>query len=124
MQDRAINRFCEDGDCHLETPRTCVVSRYYLLKLGLPPCIGSATLANARLGPDLRGWTEDPEGAEAYPITIFTWLMFYKTQDAKKAAVLRQLVEYCASKGQALADNVGYVPSPANVVRKDQGRSR
>jgi phosphate transport system substrate-binding protein len=54
---------------------------------------GNAALANATLGPDLRGWIADPEGAEAYPIATFTWLMFYKKQDPKKATVLRQLVE-------------------------------
>ena len=79
---------------------------------------GGATLANAALGPDLRGWIEDPEGAEAYPIATFTWLMFYRSQDPKKAAVLRQLVEYCATKGQAIADSMGYIPLPANVVEK------
>lgn len=79
---------------------------------------GAATLAAAKLGPDLRGWIEDPEGAEAYPIATFTWLLFYKDQDDKKAAVLRQLVEYCATKGQAIADSMGYIPLPANVVER------
>lgn len=79
---------------------------------------GEATLAAAKLGPDLRGWLDDPEGAEAYPIATFTWLLFYKNQDDKKAAVLRQLVEYCATKGQAVADSMGYIPLPANVVEK------
>ena len=44
--------------------------------------------------------------------------MFYKKQDAKKATVLRQLVEYCASKGQAVADSMGYIPLPPSVVEK------
>jgi phosphate transport system substrate-binding protein len=79
---------------------------------------GEATLAAAKLGPDLRGWLEDPEGAEAYPIATFTWLLFYKEQDDKKAEVLRQLVDYCATKGQAIADSMGYIPLPANVVEK------
>jgi phosphate transport system substrate-binding protein len=79
---------------------------------------GAATLADAKLGPDLRGWIEDPEGADAYPIATFTWLLFYKQQDAKKAAVLRQLVEYCATKGQGIADSMGYIPLPAAVVEK------
>ncbi|MGZ9082889.1 MAG: phosphate ABC transporter substrate-binding protein PstS, partial [Rhodoplanes sp.] len=76
------------------------------------------TLAAAKLGPDLRGWIEDPEGAEVYPIATFSWLLFYKDQDDKKADVLRQLVEYCATKGQAIADSMGYIPLPANVVEK------
>ena len=82
---------------------------------------GSAALANAALGPDLRGWIEDPEGAESYPIATFTWLMFYRKQDAKKATVLRDLVEYCATKGQAIADSMGYIPLPPSVVEKIKG---
>ena len=39
-------------------------------------------------------------------------------QPPKKAAVLRQLVEYCATKGQAIADSMGYIPLPASVVEK------
>ncbi|NVO17209.1 MAG: phosphate ABC transporter substrate-binding protein PstS [Rhodoplanes sp.] len=77
---------------------------------------GAATLAAATLGPDLRGWIEDPEGAEAYPIATFTWLLFYKKQDAKKAAVLRQLVDYSVTKGQAIADSMGYIPLPPPVI--------
>jgi phosphate transport system substrate-binding protein len=79
---------------------------------------GEATLASAKLEPDLRGWLEDPEGADAYPIATFTWLLFYKQQDAKKAAVLRQLVDYTATKGQTIADSMGYIPLPASVVEK------
>ena len=79
---------------------------------------GAASLSTAKLGLDLRGWIEDPEGAESYPIATFTWLMFYKKQDAKKATVLRNLVEYCASKGQAIADSMGYIPLPPSVVEK------
>jgi phosphate transport system substrate-binding protein len=54
---------------------------------------GAATLASAVLGPDLRGWIEDPAGADAYPIATFTWLLAYKKQDAKKAEWMRKLVE-------------------------------
>jgi phosphate transport system substrate-binding protein len=79
---------------------------------------GSATLEAAELGPDLRGWIEDPKGANAYPIATFTWLLFYKKQDEKKAAVFRQLVDYCASKGQTIADSMGYIPLPEAVVAK------
>jgi phosphate transport system substrate-binding protein len=79
---------------------------------------GAASLATAKLGPDLRGWIEDPDGADAYPIATFTWLLFYKQQDAKKAEVLRKLVDYCATKGQAMADSLGYIPLPAPVVAK------
>ncbi len=79
---------------------------------------GAAALAAAKLGPDLRGWVDDPDGADAYPIATFTWLLFYKQQDAKKAEILRKLIAYCATKGQATSDNLGYIPLPAAVVDK------
>jgi phosphate transport system substrate-binding protein len=79
---------------------------------------GEAALASAKLGPDLRGWIEDPEGPDAYPIATFTWLLFYKQQDAKKAEVLRKLVDFAATKGQGMADSLGYIPLPAAIVEK------
>jgi phosphate transport system substrate-binding protein len=79
---------------------------------------GAAALAAAKLGPDLRGWVDDPDGADAYPIATFTWLLFYKQQDAKKAEILRKLVDFCATKGQAMSDSLGYIPLPASVVDK------
>jgi phosphate transport system substrate-binding protein len=79
---------------------------------------GAATLATAQLGPDLRGWIEDPAGTDAYPIATFTWLLAYKKQDAKKAEWMRKLVEYCVTTGQASSDGMGYIPLPANVVEK------
>lgn len=81
---------------------------------------GKAALATAQLAPDLRGWVEDPAGADAYPIATFTWMLFYREQDDRKAQALRDLVEYCATKGQKIADSMGYIPLPESVVEKVQ----
>ena len=89
------------------------------------PESGAAALASAEFPsgnlpgsdvPDLRAWIYDPEGEKAYPIATFTWLIFPETQDAEKAQVARDLVEYCLTKGQQSADAMGYIPLPANVV--------
>lgn len=79
---------------------------------------GQAALASAVLPPDLRAWIDDPEGPEAYPIATFTWMMFYKQQDPAKAEVLRKMVEYALTKGQTVADSMGYIPLPPVVVEK------
>jgi phosphate transport system substrate-binding protein len=79
---------------------------------------GQATLATATFDSHLRGWIEDPAGADAYPIATFTWLLAYKKQDARKAEWMRKLVEYCVTTGQSIADSMGYIPLPANVVEK------
>jgi phosphate transport system substrate-binding protein len=84
---------------------------------------GAAALANAKLPADLIAWVEDPAGADSYPIVSFTWMLFYEKQDPKKADYLRQLVAYGLSQGQKIADSMGYIPLPANVVEKVQAAS-
>jgi len=78
---------------------------------------GPAALASVPLPPDLRAWVTDPEGAKAYPISTYTWMLFYKeNKDPKKAAALRQMVEYCLTEGQKAAQGMGYIPLPESVV--------
>lgn len=86
---------------------------------------GMAALASAEFpnktlpgsnAPDLRVWLFDPAGAQSYPITTFTWMLFYQDQDDAKAKVLRDLVEYGLTKGQAMAPKMGYIPLPDNVI--------
>lgn len=86
---------------------------------------GKAALASAEFpaktlpgssAPDLRVWLFDPAGAQSYPITTFTWMLFYQDQDDAKAKVLHDLVEYGLTKGQAMAPKMGYIPLPDNVV--------
>ena len=86
---------------------------------------GKAALASAAFpaktlpgsdAPDLRVWLFDPTGDNAYPIATFTWMLFYKDQDDAKAKVLRDLVEYGLTKGQAMAPKMGYIPLPDSVI--------
>ena len=63
-------------------------------------------------------WIDDPQGAESYPIASFTWMLFYKKQEAAKAEALRKLVEYGLTTGQKLSDSMGYIPLPTNVTDK------
>jgi phosphate transport system substrate-binding protein len=88
---------------------------------------GAAALATAEFPagnlpgtevPDLRAWIMDPDGADAYPIVSYTWLLFPETQDAEKAKVARDLVEYALTEGQKSADAMGYIPLPENVIAK------
>lgn len=80
---------------------------------------GKAALASAKLDDHLRGGVDDPEGAESYPIVTFTWLLFRKKTGEPKAAVARDLVAFCASEPrQAEAEQLGYIPLPANVIDK------
>ncbi len=45
-------------------------------------------------------------------------MLFYKDQDDQKAAALREMVEYGLTEGQKVAEKMGYVPLPDNVIAK------
>ncbi len=78
---------------------------------------GIQALANAKLPPDMRLWLSDPDGDKAYPIASYTWMMFYKKyDDPNKAAAIRKMIDYCLTEGQKVADKMGYLPLPQNVV--------
>jgi phosphate transport system substrate-binding protein len=78
---------------------------------------GAEALASVKLPADLRAWITDPEGAGSYPIATYTWMLFYKdNKDPKKAAALRELVDYCLAEGQKMSEQMGYIPLPADVV--------
>ncbi|KZY61588.1 hypothetical protein A3739_13605 [Oleiphilus sp. HI0067] len=66
--------------------------------------------------PDLRSWEFDPAGEASYPIASFTWLIFPEKMPAGQSEVVRRLVEYCLTDGQSLAERMGYIPLPENVV--------
>ena len=90
------------------------------------PESGSAALAGADFPkgnlpgssvPDLRAWAYDPAGEAAYPIASFTWLLIPEKLPADKAEAVVKLVEYCITKGQKVADSMGYIPLPESVVK-------
>lgn len=83
------------------------------------PGNGAETLASTKLPEDLVAWLPDPEGAKSYPITSYTWMIFRKNNgDPAKAKALRDMVEYGLTDGQKMADSMGYIPLPANVVEQ------
>ncbi|MCG6553247.1 MAG: phosphate ABC transporter substrate-binding protein PstS [Candidatus Magnetominusculus sp. LBB02] len=80
---------------------------------------GQATLSTIKLPEDLIVWDSDPVGKEDYPIVTFTWLICYKHYaDAKKADIIRDLLNYCLTDGQKDAEALGYIPLPADVAKK------
>jgi phosphate transport system substrate-binding protein len=80
---------------------------------------GQAALANAEIPADMVVWLSDPAGDKSYPITTYTWMMFYKKyDDPKKAEGLRKMILYCLDEGQKISDRFGYIPLPANVVER------
>ena len=78
---------------------------------------GPAALASVPLPANMRAWISDPEGPKSYPIATYTWMLFYKdNKDPKKAAAIREMVDYCLTEGQKMSEKMGYIPLPESVV--------
>ena len=86
------------------------------------PTIESTTAAAAgamkTMGPttDFRVSITNPEGAKAYPIASFTWLLLRKTyDDAAKAGALTKFVRWATTEGQGEGPKLGYAPLPKEM---------
>jgi len=88
------------------------------------PAAGSAALGSAPAIPDdLRVFVPDPPGAGAYPIVGYTWLLLYQHYpDAAKREALKGAVLWGLTAGQPLAEDMGYIPLPDEMVRLAQAK--
>jgi phosphate transport system substrate-binding protein len=87
------------------------------------PSVESATAAAAgvaeKLGKDTdyRVTIVNAPGAEAYPISSFTWLLVYKTQaDSVKGRKIVDFIRWALAEGSASAAALDYAPLPAAMV--------
>ncbi|HQU33759.1 MAG: phosphate ABC transporter substrate-binding protein PstS [Acidobacteria bacterium 21-70-11] len=59
----------------------------------------------------------DQPGAESWPITGASFILFYKDQpDATKAKAVLSFFAWCYANGQKMAEELDYVPMPRNVA--------
>jgi phosphate transport system substrate-binding protein len=81
---------------------------------------GQAALASADFSTDdLRIWVTDPLDPAAYPITTLTWMLFYRQHGNDAiAAALRDFVTWAMADGQAMAQELSFVPLPDLVVKR------
>ncbi len=61
--------------------------------------------------------TDAPEGATAYPITGFSWLLLHPSyDDANKAKALTDFCYFCITQGQTISKTLEYAPLPEAVL--------
>jgi phosphate transport system substrate-binding protein len=82
------------------------------------PSAGMEALRSAPDVPDdLRVFVPDPPGADAYPISSYTWLLLYASYpDAEKRDALKGAVLWGLGEGQQIANEMGYIPLPRQMV--------
>lgn len=83
------------------------------------PGNSAKTLASIKIPEDMIAWEPDPEGVESYPIVTYTWMIFRRNNgDANKINVLHRMIEYGLGEGQKIADAMGYIPLPQEVIER------
>ena len=67
--------------------------------------------------PDFRVSITNAPGKGVYPISSFTWLLFYENpKDKPKAKTMVDFMKWALSDGQKYASDLGYAPLPSGVV--------
>lgn len=90
----------------------------------ITPSIESVSLAaNVELPADTRVSITDTDAAQGYPISSFTWLIFYQEQSyggrsKDRARATKNLLEYVIHDGQSAAAPLHYAPLPDAAVKK------
>jgi phosphate transport system substrate-binding protein len=67
---------------------------------------------------DFRVSITNAPGDAAYPISSFTWMIFYENPKDKTAArTMVEFMKWALTDGQAFTKALGYAPLPESVVK-------
>jgi phosphate transport system substrate-binding protein len=87
----------------------------------------TAAAAGVRLAPnsDLRISIVNGAGADAYPISSFTWIIVYtQMRDRANARAIADFLTWAVHDGQRDAAPLGYAPLPPSIVAADEAMIR
>src|SRR6185295_18055216 len=93
----------------------------------IEPTIDSVTAAAsasaANTPDDLRVSITTATGAQAYPISSYTYILVYKEQkDAAKGKALVDFLWWGIHDGEVFAKELQYAPLPADIVKRAEGK--
>jgi phosphate transport system substrate-binding protein len=77
----------------------------------------AASAAGKAMPKDFRVSITNAPGKGVYPISSFTWLLFYESpKDKQRAKIMNDFMKWALTDGQKFAGELGYAPLPAEVV--------
>jgi phosphate transport system substrate-binding protein len=83
----------------------------------------AATGALANTPDDLRVSITDSPGADAYPVSSYTYILAYKDQkDAAKGKALVDYLWWCIHDGEKFAGELKYAPLPDEIVKRAEAK--
>ncbi|MEP6768993.1 MAG: phosphate ABC transporter substrate-binding protein PstS [Acidobacteriota bacterium] len=78
----------------------------------------AAAAASSAMPPDFRVSITNAPGGGVYPISSFTWLLFYESpKDKQRAKIMKDFTRWALTDGQKYAPELGYSPLPEPVVK-------
>jgi phosphate transport system substrate-binding protein len=78
----------------------------------------AASSAASQMPADFRVSITNSPGKGVYPISSFTWLLFYENpKDVQRGKIMVDFTKWALTEGQKYTKDLGYAPLPANVVK-------
>jgi phosphate transport system substrate-binding protein len=77
----------------------------------------AAAQAAKNMPADFRVSITNAPGHDVYPVSSFTWLLFYEApKDKTRAHIMGEFVRWALTDGQKFAPELGYAPLPKEVI--------
>ena len=87
------------------------------VKASIASTTAAAALAAKNMPADFRVSITNAPGKDAYPISSFTWMLFYESAKNKaQAKAMVDFLQWALNDGQKFASDLGYAPLPKEVV--------
>ena len=87
------------------------------LKASLDSVTAAAAGAAKDMPPDFRVSITNAPGADAYPISSFTWILLYQeSPDKTQGKAMVDFMRWALADGEKYTKDLGYAPLPKNVV--------
>ena len=78
----------------------------------------AAASATSQMPADFRVSITNSAGKGVYPISSFTWLLFYENpKDVQRGKIMVDFTKWALTEGQKYTKDLGYAPLPPSVVK-------
>jgi len=87
------------------------------VKASIDSVSAAAASAAKQMPADYRVSITNAPGDTVYPVSSFTWMLFYQDpKDKKQAKTMVDFMKWALTDGQKFAGELGYAPLPQNVI--------
>jgi phosphate transport system substrate-binding protein len=91
------------------------------VRSSLESVTAAAGAAASAMPKDFRVSITNAPGKGVYPISSFTWILFFENpKDKQRGKIMVDFMKWALTDGQRFAPELGYAPVPASVVQLEQ----